>query len=214
MFVFESGICRCNINAAIVNNYCFTFEQESNYYKHDSRIRGIIDMVFPDSPCEEKYSWRMLLLGTVAVESNFLDRYAGKSQNGNGPYQIIADTVYGVIHRYITYPVKDNPRMAVRNGLIPLFERATGGRVKWDILFQMSKAGLIELCVNDHDFAALISLLVYKDAFERDRVAVIPRDIAALACLWKKYYNTDSGMGRCRYFIDRFLPIYCYLTPG
>ena len=187
-------------------------EQVENFREHDLRIARIIGIVFPDASDEQKLSWRMLLLGTVATETNFLNMYSHRSQNGNGPYQIIGDTAYGIIHKYITYPLKGTNIIARRTTLIPLFEKATNGRITWEQLYDMSKDELIGLCVSDHDFAALISLLVYKDAFERNNVNEISSNPSELASLWKKYYNTDLGLGTEKRFMERFIPLYYYIV--
>ena len=187
-------------------------EQLANYREHDLRITKIIDVVLPHMSDEQRLAWRMLLLGTVATETNFLSMYSGKSQNGNGPYQIIGDTAYGIIHRYITYPLRGMQARARRENLIPLFERVTNGRITWEQLYGMDKDELIELCVNDHDFAALISLLVYKDAFQRNSIDEISTNPSELASLWKKYYNTQLGLGTEKRFIERFLPLYYHIV--
>ena len=187
-------------------------EQLANYREHDLRITKIIDVVLPHMSDEQRLAWRMLLLGTVATETNFLNMYSGKSQNGNGPYQIIGDTAYGIIHRYITYPLRGMQARARRENLIPLFERVTNGRITWEQLYGMDKDELIELCVNDHDFAALISLLVYKDAFRRNRIDEISTNPSELAFLWKKYYNTNLGLGTEKQFIERFMLLYDHVV--
>jgi hypothetical protein len=168
--------------------------------------------VFPDMAEGQKLTWRMLLLGTVATETNFLNAYSGKSRNGNGPYQIIGNTAYGIIHSYITYPLSGTGAIAKRKALVPLFEKATDGRILWEKLYDMNKDELIELCVNDHDFAALMAVLVYKDVFERNNIDEIHSNPSELASLWRKYYNTKLGLGTERRFIERFLPLYYYIV--
>jgi hypothetical protein len=189
-----------------------TEEQLRNYYDHDIRIKRIIDIAFPDISGQDKVSWRMLLLGTVATETNFLDRYSGRSRNGNGPYQIIGDTAHGIIHRYITYPLRGTDIIARRTGLMELFEKTTNGRIAWDELYSMDKEQLIELCVLDYDFAALMSLLVYKEAFGRNNINEILPEPAYLAKLWKEYYNTHLGVGTEKRFIERFMSVLPYIA--
>jgi hypothetical protein len=210
--VLSIAICRDAKSSLIIPRLNLTHEQLENYKAHDSRITKIINIVFSDIPHAQKLSWRMLLLGTVAAETNFLDRYAGRSKNGNGPYQIIGDTAYGIIHRYITYPLSGTRIIAKRKPLMPLFEKATDGRISWEQLYAMSKDELVELCVNDHDFAALMSLLVYKDAFDRNNIDEISSNPSELASLWKKYYNTDLGLGTEKRFIERFMPLYYHIV--
>jgi hypothetical protein len=190
----------------------FTLEQLNNYKDHDNRIKRIVDIVFADMPEQHKLSWRMLLLGTIATETNFLDRYSGRSINGNGPYQIIGDTAYGIVHRYITYPLSGSRSIAKRKSLIPLFEEATRGRISWDDIYGMNKEQLRQLCVADYDFAALMSLLVYKEAFNRSNIVEILPEPKHLARLWKKHYNTSLGVGTEKRFIERFMCVYPYLT--
>ena len=210
--VSNTVVCTNAGSSMITLELSLTQEQIENYKEHDSRIKDIIDIVFPDIMSEQKLSWRMLLLGTVATETNFLNRYSGKSQNGNGPYQIIGDTAYGIIHRYITYPLRGASIILKRKALIPLFEKATNGRIVWEQLYNMSKDELIELCVNDYDFAALMSLLVYKDAFERNNINEMSSNPSELASLWKKYYNTELGLGTEKCFIERFMPLYPHIV--
>jgi hypothetical protein len=180
-------------------------EQVENYKSHDLSIVKIVNIAFPDITAEQRRLWRMLLLGTLAVETNFMNRYSGRSGNGNGPYQITGDTAYGIIHGYITYPLKGADIIRVRKKLIPLFEKATDGRLHWRQLYNMDKDDLIELCVIDHDLAALMSLLVYKDAFGRNNIDELPPDIPGLALLWKRYYNTVFGVGTEERFMERFM---------
>lgn len=141
-------------------------EQIGNYIQEDYRLERILSIVYPDISKEQRECWRRLMLGTVAVESNFLATYSKRTPNGNGPYQIIGNTIYGVIHSYVSYPLANTDGVGFRKELLPLFEKVTNGRITWDQLVAMNKNQLIELCVKDHDFSALISVLVYKDAFE------------------------------------------------
>ncbi len=189
-----------------------TDEQLRNYHDHDARIKRIVDIVFSDISGQDKLSWRMLLLGTVATETNFLDRYSGKSKNGNGPYQIIGETAYGIIHRYITYPLSGTDIIAKRKRMMPFFEKATDGRIFWEKLYDMDREQLVELCVLDYDFAALMSLLVYKEAFGRNNINEILPDPGNLAKLWKQYYNTHLGMGTEKRFIERFMSVFPYIA--
>ena len=190
----------------------FNREQLRNYLEQEERIARITELAFPDINESQKAAWRMLLIGTVAVESNFLKQYSGKSKNGNGPYQIIGKTAYGVIHSYVSYPVKGADRVVKREELVLLFEKATKGRITWDEIADMDIDGLKSLCAYDHDFACLISLLVYKDVFERKGIYILPLRPEALARLWKTCYNTEHGAGTEQFFIERFMPIYAYLT--
>lgn len=187
-------------------------EQLRNYRDHDIRIQRIIDIVFTDMTYQQKLSWRILLLGTVAAETNFLDRYSGRSKNGNGPYQIIGSTAHGIIHRYITYPLRNTNAIARREELIPLFEKATQGRMTWQGLYAMNKDQLVELCVADYDFAALMSLLVYKEAFRRNNIDEILPEPENLAKLWKQYYNTSFGSGTEERFIERLMFVYPHIA--
>jgi hypothetical protein len=187
-------------------------EQLRNYKDHDTRIQKIIDIVFADMTYQQKLSWRILLLGTVATETNFLDRYSGRSKNGNGPYQIIGATAYGIIHRYITYPLSNTNAIARREELIPIFEKVTQGRMTWDMLYAMSRDQLVGLCVADYDFAALMSLLVYKEAFRRNNIDEILPEPENLAKLWKQYYNTSLGSGTEKRFIERLMFVYSYIV--
>lgn len=185
-----------------------TIEQVKNYIAEYNRIQRIVDLVYEDIPKEQKRCWQLLLIGTVAVESNFLDKYSGKSPNGNGPYQITGNTAYGIIHRYITYPIKGSLSVGERKELMPLFEKATDGRVTWDKLVKMDRSQLIELCVRDYDFSALISLLIYRETFARNGIKTIPLDTEGLAKLWKEYYNTSQGQGTVERFVERFHTLY------
>lgn len=203
---FSIGDCALPIDTS------FNQEQFRNYQGHTKRIRRIIDLVFPDMDKTQKISWAMLLLGTAAVESNFLDRYSGISRNGSGPYQVISETVYGVIHRYVTYSIKGSEKRARREKLIPLFAKATEGRLAWDRLVAMNREELRNLCSDDYDFAALISLLVYKEVFERKGINIVPSDPADLAVLWKRYYNTSLGAGTEKRFIQRFMYVHAYFA--
>jgi hypothetical protein len=196
----------------IVPELELSYEQLENYKAHDLRIERIVGFVFPDIATEQKLSWRMLLLGTIATETNFLNQYSGRSKNGNGPYQIIGNTAYGIIHNYITYPLSGMELIAERKDMVPLFEKVTAGRIAWSRVYKMSKDELIESCVNDHDFAALMSLLVYKDAFERNNISEISSNPSELALLWKRYYNTNYGLGTEKRFIERFMPLYYYIS--
>lgn len=186
----------------------FTLEQIKNFISEHNRIRRIVELVYGELPETEKKNWQLLLIGTVAVESNFLDRYSGKSPNGNGPYQIIGNTVYGIIHSYITYPIEGSSRIGERRELMTLFEEATNGRVTWDRLVKMDRSQLIELCVRDYDFSALVSLLVYREAFARNGIKTIPPDAEGLGKLWKQYYNTPQGIGTIERFAERFHALY------
>jgi len=187
-------------------------EQFNNYQDHDERVRRIVDLVFEDMPESQKLLWRMLLLGTVATETNFLNSYSGRSKNGNGPYQIIGKTVYGIIHSYVSYPIKDSTRIAYRYELISLFSRATDGRVTWSQVSAMNIDQLRDLCVYDYDFAALISLLVYKEIFERKGIGLVSSNPGDLASLWKRYYNTSLGVGTEKRFIQRFMSVHAYFA--
>ena len=206
IFPFSAGDCALPINAG------FNQEQFNNYQDHNKRISRVIDIVFPDTDETQKTSWAMLLLGTGAVESNFLDRYSGISRNGSGPYQIIGETVYGVMHRYVTYPIKNSEEVAMRDELIPLFAKVTKGRLAWNRLIVMNRGELRKLCASDYDFAALISLLIYKDVFERKGINVVPSNPAELAVLWKRYYNTPLGVGTERRFIQRFISVHAFFV--
>ena len=206
LFSFSTGDCALLINDSLNR------EQFINYQDHNRRIRMIVDLVFPDMEEAQKRSWAMLLLGTAAAESNFLDRYSGISRNGSGPYQIISETVYGVIHRYVTYPIKDSKKIAKREELIPLFAKATKGRLAWEALFEMKRGQLRSLCADDYDFAALISLLIYKEVFERKGISVVPTNPGGLATLWKRYYNTSRGVGTEKRFIQRFMSVHAYFV--
>lgn len=183
-------------------------EQIKNFAAEYQRIQRIIELVLKDVSEEQKRRWQLLLIGTVAVESNFLDRYSGKSPNGNGPYQIIGNTVYGIIHSYITYPIEGSSRVGERRELMTLFEEATNGRVTWDRLVKMDRSQLIELCVRDYDFSALVSLLIYKEAFTRHGIRTVPPDAEGLGKLWKQYYNTPQGIGTIERFTERFHALY------
>jgi len=163
-----------------------------------------------DTP--QKTSWAMLLLGTIAVETHFLDRYSGKSKNGNGPYQIIGETAYGIIHRYVVYPIKGSQKTGKREKLMPLFAKVTEGRLIWDRLVTMNRDELRQLCVDDYDFAGLISLLIYKEVFERKGIGLVPSSPGDLASLWKRYYNTSLGMGTEKCFIQRFMSVHAYFV--
>lgn len=199
----------CSISSA---EAVLNAEQLRNYYHQEERITRIVELAFPGIKASQKAAWRMLLLGTVAVESNFLNRYSGRSQNGNGPYQITGSTAYGVIHSYVSYPLKGTDRVIERKYLTTLFARATQGRVSWGDVVGMDVDELRSLCVYDHDFACLISLLVYKDVFARKGIDIIPFKPESLAQLWKAYYNTKHGAGTEQFFIERFIPIYAYLA--
>ena len=181
-----------------------TQEQLGNYIQEDYRLERIIDIVYPKISKDQKECWRRLLLGTVAVESNFLIMHSKKTPNGNGPYQIIGNTIYGVIHSYVSYPLADSERVGFRKELITLFEEVTEGRITWDELIAMDKDQLVTLCVEDYDFSALISLLVYKDAFERNDIVRFKSDSLSLAKLWKEFYNTSLGVGTVERFVNRF----------
>ncbi len=206
VFSFSVGDCAIPINTG------FNREQFRNYQDHNKRVRRIIDLVFPDMGETQKTSWVMLLLGTAAVESNFLDRYSGVSRNGSGPYQVIGETVYGVMHRYVTYSIKGSEKIAKREKLIPLFAKVTKGRLAWSSLAVMDREKLRNLCADDYDFAALISLLVYKEIFERKGINIVPSNPSGLAVLWKRYYNTSLGAGTEKRFIQRFMSIHAYLA--
>ena len=206
VFPFSVGDCALPINTSLNQ------EQFRNYQAHNERIKRTIDLVFPDMDDTQKNSWAMLLTGTAAVESNFLDRYSGLSRNGSGPYQIIGETVYGVIHRYVTYPIKDSIKTGMREELIPIFAKATEGRLTWDKLVAMNREQLRNLCTDDYDFAALISLLIYKEVFERKGISTVSSNPADLAVLWKSYYNTSLGAGTTKRFIERFMSIHAYFA--
>ena len=195
------------VNLAEPSTYISNFltqEQLGNYMQEDYRLERILDIVYPKVAKDQKECWRRLLLGTVAVESNFLIRYSKRTPNGNGPYQIIGDTIYGVIHSYVSYPLADSEKQGFRKELIVLFEEVTDGRIAWDQLVAMDKNQLVELCVEDYDFSALISLLVYKDAFERNNISHFKSDSVSLAKLWKEFYNTSLGVGTVERFVRRF----------
>ena len=181
-----------------------TQEQLGNYIQEDYRLERIIDIVYPKISKDQKECWRRLLLGTVAVESNFLIMYSKKTPNGNGPYQIIGNTIYGIIHSYVSYPLADSEKRGFRKELIALFEKVTNGRITWDELVFMDKDQLVLLCVEDYDFSALVSLLVYKDAFERNNIRQLKSDPLSLAKLWKEFYNTSLGVGTVERFVKRF----------
>jgi hypothetical protein len=55
--------------------------------------------------------------------------------------------------------------VVIRSGLVPVIEKATNKAVRWYTQFEVDKEDLVELYVNDNDFAALIYLLMHKHAF-------------------------------------------------
>ena len=206
-FIVAIALSVCMINLAEPSTYVsnsLTQEQLGNYIQEDYRLERILDIVYPEISKDQKECWRRLLLGTVAVESNFLVRYSRRTPNGNGPYQIIGDTIYGVIHSYVSYPLADSGKRGFRKELIAIFDKVTNQRVTWDQLVSMDKNQLVELCVEDYDFSALVSLLVYKDAFERNNITQFKSDSLSLAKLWKEFYNTSLGVGTVERFVKRY----------
>ena len=76
----------------------------------------------------------------------------------------------------------------------------------------MKRGQLRSLCADDYDFAALISLLIYKEVFERKGISVVPTNPGGLATLWKRYYNTSRGVGTEKRFIQRFMSVHAYFA--
>ncbi|NQT90064.1 MAG: hypothetical protein HQ558_02300 [Candidatus Omnitrophica bacterium] len=187
--------------AAVVASARLNAGQFKNYAQEYSRVEKMAKLIIPDADAEQLRRWRLLMLGTVARETNFLDKYNKKSHNGNGFYQITGHTAYGIVHNYMTWPVANKKGKIVATGRhreIKRFKRLlkllTGGRVTWDKVWKMNREQLRGLCVTDRDFACFISFYVYREKFERSGVWKLPPDYA-LGFIWKKYYNTYKGKG-------------------
>lgn len=191
-------------------------EQVKNYKAAYERVPRIVELVFGDKISEEqKRCWRLLLLGTEVTESNFLDRYSKVMPSGNGRYQVTGSTAYGIIHSYVTYPIRIKTksgkviyRTGMRKELIPLFAKATDNKVTWDAVKNMSKSQLRKRLAADDNFSCLMSLLVYKEVLEREGIKAINSDPKVLAMLWKQYYNTIHGKGTVEGFMKRFALIH------
>jgi hypothetical protein len=207
------------IAASVAIKHRLNQEQIANYEDEYRRLTRMIDIVFGNSISrDQKRLWRLLLLGTAVTETNFLDRYSGRSKNGNGRYQIIGDTARGIIHSYISYPLKEGGR-GYRNNLTELFERITSDRplkdrLTWNRVYAMNKYELRDLCVNDKDFSTLMAILVYQDEFRRKLKTMeisVPEGKQlgeVLGRLWKEHYNSNIGVGTVARYVSRFRKIY------
>ncbi|NQT95542.1 MAG: hypothetical protein HQ572_03740, partial [Candidatus Omnitrophica bacterium] len=166
---------------------------------HDS-IDSVVFWIFQDQGGYQMAKCRLLLRGTVATESYFLDTYKGRTEYGSGHGQITRNTIKSIFSNWITYPLKIGG-WATNNELYSKFKApilfATGRKHTLDEMIKLSRTNtgrrkIQQLCIENDDFANLIIIMTYYEKFyrfDKGKISNLPSGAEGLAELYVEYYN-------------------------